>query len=40
MLKHGLQGFHGTRLWTPRRPSLQPKPEFLDERYALFRKAS
>jgi len=40
MLKHGLQGFHGAHLWTPRRPSLQPKPEFLEERFELFRKAS
>ena len=24
MLKHGLQGFHGQQLWTPRRASLQP----------------
>jgi putative restriction endonuclease len=39
MLKHGLQGFHGQRLWTPVRSSLQPKPEFLEERYAMFRQA-
>jgi putative restriction endonuclease len=40
MLKHGLQEFHHERLWTPRRPVLRPKPEFLEERYALFRRAS
>jgi len=40
MLKHGLQEFHRERLWTPRRPVLRPKPEFLEERYALFRRAS
>jgi putative restriction endonuclease len=40
MLKHGLQQFHRERLWTPRRPVLNPKPEFLEERYALFRRSS
>ena len=40
MLKHGLQEFHRERLWTPRRPVLRPKPEFLEERYALFRRAN
>lgn len=40
MLKHGLQGFHRQHLWTPSRQFLKPKPEFLEERYALFRKAS
>jgi putative restriction endonuclease len=40
MLKHGLQGFHRQHLWTPSRPLLKPKPEFLEERYALFRRAS
>ena len=39
MLKHGLQGFHHERLWTPRRPVLKPNPEFLEERYASFRSA-
>jgi putative restriction endonuclease len=40
MLKHGLQGFHGQELWTPRRANLKPRPEYLEERYSLFRKAS
>jgi len=39
MLKHGLQEFHRERLWTPHRPVLKPKPEFLEVRYALFRGA-
>ena len=40
MLKHGLQGFHQTTIWTPGRPSWKPRPEFLEERYAAFKKAS
>lgn len=40
MLRHGLQGFHGGSIWTPRRPLLKPNREFLEERYALFRRAS
>ena len=39
MLKYGLQGFEGSRLQVPRNPALRPNPEFLEERYALFRKA-
>jgi putative restriction endonuclease len=39
MLKHGLQEFHHEHLWTPRRPVLKPNPEFLEERYSLFRSA-
>jgi putative restriction endonuclease len=40
MLKQGLQEFHRERLWTPHRSVLKPKPEFLEERYAQFRRAS
>jgi putative restriction endonuclease len=40
MLKHGLQGFQGTTITVPRRVTLQPNREFLEERFALFRKAS
>ena len=40
MLRHGLQGFHQTTIWTPGRPSWKPRPEFLEERYAAFKKAS
>jgi putative restriction endonuclease len=40
MLKHGLQGFHRSRLWIPRRQAQRPRQEFLEERFALFKKAS
>jgi putative restriction endonuclease len=40
MLKHGLQGFQGATISVPRRVTLQPNREFLEERFALFRKAS
>jgi putative restriction endonuclease len=39
MLVHGLQGFHGRRIHVPSRRSARPRREFLEERYALFRKA-
>jgi putative restriction endonuclease len=39
MLAHGLQGFHGKEIATPRRADLRPRREFLTERYALFLKA-
>jgi len=39
MLKHGLQGFQGSRILVPRREYLRPNPEFLEERYELFKKA-
>lgn len=39
MLLHGLQNFQGTRLTVPRAAHLQPNPEFLAERYELFRRA-
>jgi len=40
MLKHGLQGFHQAIIWTPNRLSWKPNPEFLEERYSAFKKAS
>ena len=40
MLRHGLQGFQGARIVTPRAAGLKPKPEFLAERYEMFRRAS
>ena len=40
MLKHGLQGFHGTELLVPSRASHKPERQFLEERYARFKKAS
>jgi putative restriction endonuclease len=39
MLKHGLQDFQGARLVLPRHSSLHPNPEFLAERYRIYRKA-
>jgi putative restriction endonuclease len=39
MLVHGLQGFHGETISVPRSVDLQPRSEFLEERYALFRAA-
>lgn len=39
MLIHGLQVFHGSAIQLPRREQERPRREFLEERYALFRKA-
>jgi putative restriction endonuclease len=39
MLRHGLQGFQGVQIATPRAAALRPRPEFLAERYDLFRRA-
>lgn len=39
MLLHGLKGFHGARITVPRRQPLQPRAEFLEERYDAFRRA-
>jgi putative restriction endonuclease len=40
MLRHGLQGFQGVQIETPRAAALKPRAEFLAERYELFRRAS
>jgi putative restriction endonuclease len=40
MLRHGLQEIAGANLRLPHDDRLRPRPEFLEERYALFRKAS
>jgi putative restriction endonuclease len=40
MLKEGLQRFQDQRIWTPHAVSLRPRPEFLEERYDMFRRAS
>jgi putative restriction endonuclease len=40
MLRYGLQGFQGARLHVPRAESLRPNPDFLAERYDLFRGAA
>jgi hypothetical protein len=37
MLLHGLQGFHGAILRTPRSELTKPNREFLAERYEVFR---
>lgn len=37
MLIHGIQGFHGGQLQVPSRKALHPNPEFLSERYEIFR---
>jgi putative restriction endonuclease len=38
-LQHGLLGFQGAMITVPQRPDARPNPEFLAERYELFRKA-
>jgi putative restriction endonuclease len=40
MLEHGLQRFQGKAIGVPRHPALRPNPDFLAERYELFRRAS
>ena len=37
MLRHGLQGFQNSVIWTPRSPLEKPRAEFLEERYVMFR---
>jgi putative restriction endonuclease len=37
MLIHGLQGFHQTQLFLPKRPASRPDRGLLEERYARFR---
>ncbi|MFC1706739.1 HNH endonuclease [Planctomycetota bacterium] len=39
MLKYGLQGFQGSRLYVPRAKRLKPDTDFLEERYELFKQA-
>lgn len=39
MLQHGLQGFNGKTLTVPTTIALQPRRDFLEERYSLFKKA-
>ena len=38
MLKHGIQEMHGNKLILPRSFSLQPKKEWLEERFIQFKK--
>ena len=40
MLRHGLQEIAGQRINLPSNHHLWPRPEFLEERYEMFRKAS
>lgn len=40
MLQHGLQEIAGDPISVPRSARLRPRADFLEERYALFRKAS
>jgi len=39
MLRHGLQGFQCSRIIVPKASALQPNPDYLAERFELFRKA-
>jgi len=39
MLRHGLQGAHNQRIWTPRSEAKKPDPELLERRFERFRKA-
>ncbi len=40
MLIHGLQGFHGSRLFVPKQITLRPDPSLLEARYEMFRGAT
>jgi putative restriction endonuclease len=37
MLHHGLQEFNNAPVWIPRKDILRPNPQFLQERYQMFR---
>jgi putative restriction endonuclease len=39
MLRHGLQEMHGQLITVPRDSRLQPRLEYLEERFARFRAA-
>jgi putative restriction endonuclease len=38
MLRHGLQGVHNQRIWTPRSPALKPDRDRLEQGYEMCRK--
>ena len=40
MLEHGLQGFQGREIDVPQAPRLRPNTAWLEERYAIFARAS
>lgn len=37
-LEHALRPFHGRQIEVPRSAALRPRPEFLEERYKMFRR--
>jgi putative restriction endonuclease len=39
MLRHGLQEIAGQRIYLPRDERLRPRPDLLEERYTIFRRA-
>ena len=39
MLRHGLKGMHGHRIWLPRHPEDRPARELLERRFEEFRAA-
>ena len=39
MLRHGLQGMHNQRIWTPRSRELKPDPDRLERRFERFQLA-
>jgi putative restriction endonuclease len=39
MLRHGLQEFQGSRIIVPKASALRPNPDYLAERFELFRRA-
>ena len=38
MFRHGLQGVHNQRIWTPRSAELKPDPGPLEQRHETSRK--
>jgi len=40
MLRHGLQGLHNERIWTPRSNDLKPDRDLLERRYERFHSTS
>jgi putative restriction endonuclease len=40
MLRHGLQGIQGARIFTPWPEKLRPNVQFLAGRYELFKNAT
>jgi putative restriction endonuclease len=40
MLKYGLQEMQGHKIVVPHSDRLRPRPEFLEERFEVFRRAA